>query len=83
MAFHLGKDRLMATLTLKAHFDGQQIRLDEPFDLPKDAELLVTIVPTDTTVDAERRSWYELCKQSLGRCYGDDEPEYSLADCKS
>ena len=72
----------MATLTLKAHFDGQQIRLDEPFDLPKDAELLVTILPADVALDDERRSWYELSQQSLARCYGGDEPEYSLADCK-
>ena len=72
----------MATLTLKAHFDGQQIRLDEPFDLPKDAELLVTILPADAGLDAERHWWNELSEQSLARCYGDDEPEYSLADCK-
>lgn len=72
----------MATLTLKAHFDGQQIRLDEPFDLPKDAELLVTILPADAALDAERQLWYELGQQNLARCYGNDEPEYSVADCK-
>jgi hypothetical protein len=72
----------MVTLPLKAHFDGMQILLDEPFDLPKDAPLLVTILPVGDPLDAERTAWYELGKQSLARAYGDDEPEYTLEDVK-
>ena len=36
----------MPTIQLKAHFDGQAIQLDEQFDLPCDAQLLVTVLPS-------------------------------------
>ena len=72
----------MATLTLKAHFDGEQILLDEPFDLPKDAPLLITVLTADDPLQAEREAWFELGKRSLARAYGDDEPEYTLEDIK-
>lgn len=36
----------MPTIRLKAHFDGQAIQLDEQFDLPRDAQLLVTVLPS-------------------------------------
>lgn len=36
----------MPTIHLKAHFDGQAIQLDEQFDLPRDAQLLVTVLPS-------------------------------------
>ena len=35
----------MNTVTLPAHFDGQQIVLDEPYNLESDASVFVTIVP--------------------------------------
>ena len=35
----------MQTITLSAHFDGQQIRLDEPFELEPGSQLMVTIIP--------------------------------------
>jgi len=65
----------MQTVTLSAHFDGERIQLDEPFDLPADARLLVTLLP-NTPVDAERREWYALAKAGLARAYADDEPDY-------
>jgi len=37
----------MKTVTLTAHFDGEHIQLDEPFQLSPEARLLVTIVPPD------------------------------------
>ena len=36
----------MPSVTLNAHFNGQQIVLDEAFDLPENAKLLVTILET-------------------------------------
>ena len=36
----------MPIVTLNAHFNGQQIVLDEAFDLPENAKLLVTILET-------------------------------------
>lgn len=65
----------MKTVTLTAHFDGEHIRLDEPFELPSDARLLVTILPASVGT-AERAYWYELSKSGLARAYSDDEPDY-------
>ena len=39
----------MATLVLKAHFDGEQIRLEQPFELPVNVPL--------TACWAARISW--------------------------
>ena len=35
----------MKTVTLTAHFDGEHIQLDEPFQFPAEARLLVTVLP--------------------------------------
>jgi len=69
----------MPAITLKAHFDGKLIHLDEPYELPCDAQLLVTVLPPDMD-DAERADWMELSAQGLNRAYGDDEPDYSSSD---
>ena len=42
----------MQTITLSAHFDGHQIRLDEPFALEPGSQLMITIIPS-----AEARKW--------------------------
>ena len=65
----------MKTVTLTAHVNGDSIQLDEPFELPADARLLVTILPQNAP-DAERQAWYALSKAGLARAYSDDEPEY-------
>ena len=36
----------MPTVALQAHFDGEHIVLDEPFDLPANAPLVVTLLPS-------------------------------------
>lgn len=68
----------MPAVTLKAHFDGKQIVLDEPFDLPPDSSLVVTVLPKET--ENEDAQWHGLAAASLARAYGDDEPDYSPAD---
>ncbi len=65
----------MKTVTLTAHFNGDNIQLDEPFALPADARLLVTILP-ESLPDTERQQWYALSKAGLARAYSDDEPDY-------
>ncbi|MBM3891967.1 MAG: hypothetical protein FJ388_22870 [Verrucomicrobia bacterium] len=65
----------MKTTTLTARFDGEHIQLDEPFDLPADARLLVTILPEADT-DRERAEWYAFSKAGLARAFSDDEPDY-------
>ena len=70
----------MPAVTLKAHFDGKQIVLDEPFDMPPDSSLMVTVMPkADATEDAQ---WHVLAAGALARAYGQDEPDYSAADIK-
>lgn len=71
----------METLTLRAHFDGKQILLDEPFELEPNAQLIVTVLPN--SLGEEREDWARLALESLERAYnGDDEPEYSLDSIK-
>lgn len=71
----------MASITLKAHYDGKHIVLDEPFDLPANVPLAVTVLPLDG--DDEREQWANLSARNLARAYGDDEPEYRLDDLKT
>lgn len=70
----------MPSVTLRAHFNGTQVVLDEPFALEPNVKLLVTVLPPET--DFERENWLRLSAQGLETAYGDDEPEYSLADLK-
>ena len=71
----------MPAVNLKAHYDGEQIVLDEPFDLPVNAPLVVTVLPTKGQED--RDGWRDLAARGLARAYGDNEPEYSEDDLKS
>jgi hypothetical protein len=71
----------MPAITLKAHFDGERILLDEPFDLPRDVPLMVTVLAPAS--EEEHAQWARLAALGLARAYGDDEPEYSLSDVKS
>ena len=66
----------METVNLRAHFDGKQILLDEPFELEPDTELILTILPK--SLDDEREDWTRLALENLERAYGNNEPEYSL-----
>ncbi len=67
----------METKTLRAHFDGNQILLDEPFELEPNVKLIITVLPKSS--DEERDDWARLSLESLARAYGDDEPGYSSA----
>ena len=69
----------MPTVALQAHFNGDPIVLDEPFDHPPHAPLIVTLLPDP---DPERAAWEALAVESLARAYGPAEPDYSLNDIK-
>jgi hypothetical protein len=71
----------MDAVTLRAHFDGQKICLDEPFELEPNAELLVTVLPAPS-LDAERAAWVRLSQQGLAAAYGEAEVDYSLDQIK-
>lgn len=65
----------MPSITLKAHYDGKTIHLDEPFDLQEGARLLVTVLEPAQS-DSERAGWNDLAARGLARAYGDSEPDY-------
>ena len=66
----------MPVASLKAHFDGQHIQLDEPFELPQDAQLLVTVLKP-LLPDEQRAAWLAMSARGLATAYGDDEPDDS------
>jgi hypothetical protein len=67
----------MGAVTLRAHFDGKQILLDEPYELEPDTELIVTVLPK-REMDDEREAWLLLSRKGLENAYGEDEVEYTL-----
>jgi hypothetical protein len=67
----------MNTITLRAHFDGEQICLDEPFELKPNTRLIITVLLEDQPHD-EHGPWLLLSQQGLETAYGENEVEYSL-----
>jgi hypothetical protein len=76
----------MSLPILRAHFDGQHIVLDEPFTLPVNVPLAVSILQEPIAykdapdLETERAEWLRFSAQGIARAYSDDEPEYSEAD---
>lgn len=70
----------MPSVTLKAHFDGRRIRLDEPFEIPANSPLIVPVLPVaNSPIDRDSQA---IARKALARAYGDDEPDYSEADVR-
>ena len=67
----------MPSITVRAHFDGEHIRLDEPYLLDLYTPLLVIILPQQRE-ESEQADWYRLSQQTLANAYGAEEPEYAL-----
>jgi hypothetical protein len=66
----------VSAITLKAHFDGKQICLDEPYKLERDTKLIVTVV-TSGSLEDERQAWLGASQAGFARAYGENEPDYS------
>ncbi len=66
----------MANITLRAHFDGKQILLDEPFELSLNDKLLITVL-TKEVDSSEPKDWIAIAKSSLSNAYSEYEPEYT------
>jgi hypothetical protein len=64
----------MDPITLKAHFDGKQILLDEPIELQPGAKLMITVLSPS---DIDHDDWSRHSMHLLSEAYGSDEPEYS------
>jgi hypothetical protein len=54
----------MASISLKAHYDGKTILLDEPFDLPEGAQLMVTVLELRAS-EQDRAGWMALSARGL------------------
>ena len=67
----------MSLMTIRAHFDGEQVRLDEPCQLAPETKLLILVVP-DGPPDEECDDWVLLSRHGFGRAYGNQEPDYSF-----
>jgi hypothetical protein len=67
----------MDMVTLPAHFDGKQIKLDKPYKIEPDTRLLVTVLPKRLTGDDED-DWFGLSVLGLANAYDEAEIEYSL-----
>ena len=67
----------MEIISLSAHFDGQFIQLDQPYNLEPNTKLLITIVPSIE----ERETWLRLSQEQLSRAYGQDD-DYSIEAIK-
>ena len=70
----------MPAVTLKAHYDGERIVLDEPFEIPPNSPLMVTMVPATEAVVGEE--WILAARNALSSTYGTEEPEYGPEDLR-
>jgi len=71
----------MPTVALQAHFDGERIVLDEPYDLPANAPLMVTLMPSSPDPDSEE-AWLKVASFSDAFTFLNDPEEdiYTLND---
>jgi len=70
----------MPAVTLKAHYDGERIILDEPFEIPPNSALMVTVLPsTEAVLDED---WLLVAQKALSAAYGTDEPDYGIEDLR-
>ena len=72
----------MLPVALRAHYDGEQIRLDEPCELTPDTKLLILVLADQTGEREEQEDWARLSRIALERAYGEDEPDYELDSIK-
>ncbi|MFZ5866500.1 MAG: hypothetical protein ACOYXY_11525 [Thermodesulfobacteriota bacterium] len=70
----------MPAVTLKAHYDGERIILDEPFEIPPNSPLMVTVLPATEAEVGE--DWILAARKGLSAAYGTDEPDYGAEDLR-
>jgi len=67
----------MDAVTLRAHFDGKHILLDEPFELEPNTDLIVTVL-SRKNMDDDHDAWLLLSRKGLENAYSEDEVDYTL-----
>jgi hypothetical protein len=65
----------MENVTLRAHFDGRQIVLDEPFELAPGAKLIITVLPKPAGEEGGRVR-KRMPQSAPGPAEGGDVPEH-------
>lgn len=58
-----------------------KIQLIDSLSIPEETKLLVTPIVLDNDTE-NREDWEYFSLQNLNRCYGNDEPEYTLDSIK-
>ena len=73
----------MPMVALQAHYDGVHIVLDEPYDLPANASLIVTLLPSTSEADPED-AWLRTAASSSAFAFLSDPSEdiYTAGDGK-
>ncbi len=61
--------------SIRAHFDGDDILLDEPVELESNTKLIVTAL---TTEDSDRDFWLDMSRKRLEVASEIGEEEYPL-----
>lgn len=61
--------------SIRAHFDGKRILLDEPVELEQNAKLIIQVLPK---TDHEREAWLDLSLRRFADAFADGEDEYPL-----
>ena len=71
----------MPTVALQAHYDGEHIVLDEPYNLPANVSLMVTLLPSPSDADSED-AWLRVAASSDAFAFLADPAEdiYTAAD---
>ena len=75
----------MHAITLSAKCIKNQIVLSEPIPISENAELLVTILPSEKKTEsgnAFEQDWAYIGAVGLNLAYSEDEPEYTLGMLK-
>lgn len=73
----------MPTVALQAHYDGERIVLDEPFDLPTHTQLIVTVLPSASEQESDsEETWLRAAVSSNALAFLADPAEdiYTLED---
>jgi hypothetical protein len=69
----IGTERM--SQSIRAHFDGEHILLDEPVELEPNTKLIVTVL---TAEDSDRDVWLAVSRKRLEAAYENGEEEYPL-----